>query len=401
MPDGLRGRIVRQLPGVGWRAELLDRRAAQVERLRAQVEGLRGRVGTLEQEARDLRARAAEAEDAARQAREELGVVGSGPGGTLPPSFRRNLLNLRRNVEALRPHDPRADHPLLQIPRKLRNYRLAASHGVPVPDVLGVWRNLDHIDLSAMPEEFVLKSDGGAGGKGVFPLRRVDTETFRIIGGTDEVLTVQDLRQRYRDHPASRGPFFAERFLQQADGVEEIPDDIKIYAMYGEVAHVMFRRMPLHADLRSARYRYLGPDGQDLGEDVSPAQRIDSTIRAPERFPEFVRIGEHLSRAVGLPFIRVDVYDTVDGPVLGELTRAPGGPQQYRSDHDQHLGRLWDVAQYRLDLDVQAGRPLRILHGEHPAPNPYPVDPAARPDRPGPGGREIVTAPCREWCGTE
>lgn len=397
MSQPARERIARRLPGIGWRAELLDRRAEQLARLRSQVGSLEREIASLEKRSQDLRARVQEAETESAQAQELLAMDRPEFGDTAPPSFRRNLLNLRRNVEALRPHDPRADHPLLQIPRKLRNYRLAASHGVAVPKIHGVWNTLDEIDLSGLPEEFVLKSDGGAGGKGVFPLRRLGPETFELIGGSAEPLTVQDLRQRYRDHRASRRPFFAEGFLEQVDGVGEIPDDIKIYAMYGQVAHVMIRRMPQHADLRAARYRYLAADGSDLGDDVAPGQRIDSTIQVPDSFPELIRIGEHLSRAVGLPFIRVDVYDTVNGPVLGELTRAPGGRQRYRSDHDQHLGTAWDLAQYRLDLDVQAGRPLQILHGDHPAENPYPPESSGRR---GPGDREVLTAPCQEWCFT-
>lgn len=384
MVDGLRERLIRQLPGIGWRSELLARRVHQVEQLRTELAESRAEVSRLQTEVHDLR----------EQVRPAVGQQGA---HTIPPSFRRNLVSLRRNVEALRPLDCDANHPLLQIPRKLRNYRLAASHGVPVPQVLGTWSRLDEIDLTEMPEEFVLKSDGGAGGKGVFPLRRVDVETFQVIGDDGPHVTIADLRQRYRDHPSSRGPFFAENFLIQADGTEEIPDDIKVYAMYGVVGHVMLRRMPRHADLRAARYRYLTPDGEDLGGDVSPGQMIDDTISLPESFPELVRIAQHLSRAVALPFIRVDVYDTVDGPVLGELTRAPGGRQSYRRDHDEQLGILWDLAQFRLDLDVQAGRPLRILHGEHPAPDLYP---SRRPGTRGPGGREVFTAPCSAWCFT-
>lgn len=376
MGSGLRRRITARLPGIGWRSELLARRAEQVEQLRGQVGELRDRASRLQGEARALR--------------EAHGTYGS---HTVPPSFRRNLLNLRRNVDALRTLDGSADHPLLQTARKLRNYRLAASHGVAVPQVLAVWATAEEIDLSVMPQEFVLKSDGGAGGHGVFPLRRVDEERFQVVGEDGALLTASDLRQHFREHSASRPPFFAEQFLTQVDGVEEIPDDIKVYAMYGEVGAVMLRRMPRHADLSAARYRYLDADGTDLGADIVRGQRIDSSIRLPDSFDELVRAARHLSSAVALPFIRVDIYDTVNGPVLGELTRSPGGRQELRGDQDRRLGTLWDLAQYRLDLDILAGRPPRHLHGEHPAPDLYP---AQFPG--GPVSAEVVTAPCNAWC---
>lgn len=391
MSGGLRQRITARLPGIGWRSELLATRAEQVERLRGQVGALTEERAALRERVGTLKDRAARLQQDSRELREAHGTYGA---HTVPPSFRRNLLNLRRNVEALRTVDPGSRHPLLQTARKLRNYRLAASHGIAVPDVLAVWSSADQIDLSAMPHEFVLKSDGGAGGHGVFPLRREGPDTFRVLGEDGAVLSGEDLRQHFREHRASRPPYFVEAFLTQVDGVGEIPDDIKIYAMYGEVGTVMLRRMPRHADLAAARYRYLDADGVDLGADVARGQQIDSTIRLPESFAQLVEVARHLSRAVALPFIRVDVYDTVDGPVLGELTRSPGGRQELRSDQDQRLGTLWDLAQFRLDLDVQAGRPLQRLHGEHPAPDLYPDGAWAAL-----GLSEVVTAPCSTWCG--
>ena len=385
MLQSARAQIVRRLPGVGWRSELLARRAEQVERLRGQVQ----RLST---EADELRTRLGESQRQVALAQDQLRAERSERGHTVEHSFRSNLHNLRRNVEALRPHDPSGAHPVLQTSRKLRNYRLATSHGVAAPEVFGVWSTIDELDLSEIPDEFVLKSDGGAGGKGVFPLRRVASDSYQVIGSDAAPMTTQDLRRHYAGSRSSRRPYFAEQFLTQNDGVEEIPDDIKIYAMYGEVAQVMLRRMPKHADLRSARYRYLDADGVDLGEDVAPGQRIDQNIAAPASFEQFVSIAKHLSRAMALPFIRVDVYDTVDGPVLGELTRAPGGRQRYSREHDQKMGEIWDLAQYRLDLDVQAGRPLDVLLGEHPAPNLYPSEMGRL------SSRTITVAPCADWC---
>ena len=388
MTDSLRRKVVRRLPGVGWRTDLREQRALQVDRLRGQLADRDAKIAELRATVRKERA-------ARREAQEQLVADRPEFGESAPPSFRRNLVNLRRDVEALRPFDRQVFHPVLQIPRKLRNYRLAASHGVAVPEVLGVWGALELIDLSGMPERFVLKSDGGAGGHGVFPLRRVDEDRFALVGG-DEVHTRESLIERFRAKTSLFGPWFAEGFLEQREAGEEIPDDIKVYASYGEVTMVLLRRMPVHANLRSARYRYVDQDGVDLGPDISPGQTIDETIPLPQPFEEFVAVARHLSRAVALPFIRVDIYDTVDGPVLGELTRAPGGAQRYRKDHDIAMGRAWDEARWRLDMDVIGGRPLRNLHGLHPAPSYYPQDHRSHSDEA--GGWEVVSADCSQWC---
>jgi glutathione synthase/RimK-type ligase-like ATP-grasp enzyme len=386
---------VKRLPGIGWRQELLSKRADQVDRLRFQADTLSSQLQARERTVAELQEKLRKAQAARKRAQERLAVDRPEVGDTTPPSFRRNLINLRRDVELLRTVDPEVYHPLLQIPRKLRNYRLAASHGVAVPEVLGVWGDLGELDLSGMPERFVLKSELGAGGHGVFPLRRLDCDRFALIGG-DTVHTRESLIEAYRAKTSTSGPWFAEGFLVQREAGEEIPDDIKVYASYGEVTMVLLRRMSLHADLNAARYRYVTGRGADLGADIAPGQKIDPTIPLPQPFEELIKVAEHLSRAVALPFIRVDIYDTVDGPVFGELTRTPGGRQRYRRDHDIVMGHAWDEARWRLDMDVINGRPLRNLHGLHPHRNYYPEDHLSHSADP--KGWEVVSADCSQWC---
>ncbi len=388
MSESLRRRIVRSVPVIGWRTELLAKRARQVVRLRETLEAKDATIAR-------LREQVATEKGARKRAQERLAVDRPEHMDTTPPSFRRNLINLRRDVEALRRYDPEVYHPLLQIPRKLRNYRLAASHGVAVPEVLGVWAKVEDLDLSGMPDRFVLKSELGAGGHGVFPLRRLDEDAFALVGGQEE-FTTQQLIDRYRAKTSTSGPYFAEAFLQQRVVTEEIPDDVKIYACYGKVVLVLLRQMPVHANLDTARYRYTDDQGVDLGTDLVHGARIDPSIPLPEPFEAFVAVAQHLSRAVALPFIRVDVYDTVDGPVLGELTRTPGGPQRYRRDQDIAMGRAWDEAKWRLDMDVINGRPLRNLHGLHPTRNYYPDSHISH--RADPRGWEVVSADCATWC---
>lgn len=361
--------------------ELLAARDDKIARLRRQSARLRRET------AREVAARKRAQRALATDRPEHLDAA--------PPSFRRNLIELRRTVETLRPLDPERLHPVLQIARKLRNYRLAASHGVAVPQILGVWVRESDLDLTGLPDTFVLKSDVGAGGNGVFPLQRVGADRYAVIGGQEE-LTTADLIERYRSRRSAGAPFFAEAFLQQRVPTESIPDDVKIYAAYGEVLMVMVRRMPVHANLDHASYLYTDANGVDLGEDLVSGQHIDPSIPLPEPLEDFVAVARHLSRALAVPFVRVDVYDTVDGPVLGELTRAPGGAQRFRRDHDLAMGEAWDRARWRLDLDVIDGRPLRNLHGRHDARNYYP--PGHLSHEPGPGGWEVVTADCSQWC---
>ncbi|MGO0575404.1 ATP-grasp fold amidoligase family protein [Ornithinimicrobium panacihumi] len=365
---GLRSRVIAAIPPLAWRDRRLAQRAEQVAELRE-------RVAALEAELASYR--------------------GERDGHDLPPSFRRELMAARGSAKALW-HTPGArQHPLLQVPYKLRNYRLAASHGVPVPRVLGVWAKTSDIDLDGLPERFVLKSDRGAGSHGVLPLTRVGHDRYRVAGKAGE-LDAAALRAHLDATDQARGPFFAEELLEQVGQAPgTLPDDVKAYAFYGRIGHVLLRRAGQHGNLATVASRYVDEQGQDLGHDVIPAG-TDPGIPLPVSFTEMMDVARHLSRAVALPFIRVDLYDTPDGPVLGELTRTPGGKQLYRADHDRALGEFWADARRRLDVDIQAGRPPFTLHGMHDAPSLYPPGHPSHGE--GSGHWAVHREPCGRWC---
>lgn len=186
-----------------------------------------------------------------------------------------------------------------------------------------------------------------------------------------------------------------ELLRQEALRGDALLDDVKVYAFYGHVGHILLRRPTEHGQIATMGYRYLDENGSDLGRDVAPVQRINPDIPLPANFERVIAIAGHLSSAVPLPFIRVDVYDTVDGPVLGELTRTPGGRQVYRQDYDTMLGSLWDEARIRVEVDIQSGRPPFTLHGSHDVPTLYPDD---HPSSTGARGWTVHAAPCEQWC---
>lgn len=370
-----RQRLVRRIPPIAWRDVELARRRDRIKELTAHTEELDGQIAQLRTE---LDRRALEEDSLAR------------------PSFRRLLLSLRRTSVDLRAIDREQRHPLRQLPFKLRNYRFAASHGFAVPEVYRTWSDPGSIDLEGLPDSFVVKSDGGAGSHGVLPLRRTGEDVYETFDG-ERTLTGEQVRQHFAERTAASrisGPFFAEEALRQLGG-GPIPDDIKLYVTYGEVHQVLVRRVAVHGDLRSTSRRYLAADGSDLGDAVR-GETVDPSLPVPAGLAEMVGVARHLSLAVGLPFVRVDVYDTDRGIVLGEVTRAPGGRQQVRHDHDELMGRAWEAAAYRLDLDLLAGRPPGLLHGDRPAPNLYPEGHVSRSADP--GAWEPLVVKCGTWC---
>lgn len=363
-------RIRALIPPIAWRDDLLARRESQVRELTARVRDLESELAAYRGEKSDHR---------------------------LEPSFRRHVLSTRGTAKTIWRTPGASQHPLIQVPYKLRTYRLAASHGITVPEVLAVWSEPAQIDLTDLPERFVVKSDRGAGSHGVLPLRRTGSDRYAVLGSAESrELDEAGVRAHFAGSTSTGGPYFAEGLIEQLGAAPgALPDDVKVYAFQGEVGHVLLRRAAVHGNPDTVSSRYLRPDGSDLGADIIPG-RLDPAIPVPEAFAEMVEIARHLSRAVALPFVRVDLYDTPTGPVLGELTRTPGGRQLYRPDHDRLLGELWDLARLRLDVAIQAGRPPFTLHGPVEPPHLYPPGHASR--RADATHWTVHTAACEDWC---
>ncbi|HEY9468215.1 MAG TPA: ATP-grasp fold amidoligase family protein [Propionibacteriaceae bacterium] len=289
------------------------------------------------------------------------------------PSFHRELQSLKNYGIAMAQADPESTHPMRQLSYKLAIYEFAASHGVASPQVFATWRSLADIDLDGLPEQFVLKSDGGAASHGVLPLRRLSPGRFVTVDGAQQFTSseVVDHFARAAHEKKVWGIYFAEQFLEQPSG-GFIPDDVKIYVAYGRVLQVLLRRVAEHGRDSSVTYKYVTAQGDDLGP-ITTTRIIDPTIPVPESLPRMVETAKHLSMAVGLPFCRVDLYDTTRGVVLGEITRTPGGAQTYVLGHDRWMGEQWLLARGELELDILNGRPFAMLYGEVPAPGPNPT----------------------------
>ena len=275
-------------------------------------------------------------------------------------SWHTRILEQQRVQEVVARDDRAHTHARHNLFLKLHNYEVARSHGVSTPQVLGVWPTLADIDWDSLPEQFVLKSNGGSTGRGVLPLRRTGTG-FELLDGTAQY-TAEGIVAHYAAARGARAPFFAETLLPGSR--EQLPDDVKIYAFYGEVALVLLRRMPVHADTSVARVRMVGPDGTDLGA-VQRGRTYDTSLEVPDHLPLMTEIASALSLAVPVPVVRVDLYASGEGVVLGELTPLPGDSQTFTRQWDEDLGTRYDRAEARLQLDLSEGRPFAVLRGDH------------------------------------
>ena len=316
-----KARIAQRIPSLRLRDELLAERTSQLGVVRAQARELRSLV----REMRPKAERTERAERAFSQARADVARARNAE--RITPSYRQQYFDLSRQARRATAMDPEGRHPYRQLKLKLRNYRFAQSHGIGTPEILAVWPTVEDIELSDLPETFVLKSDFGSHNRGVLLLRRLSGDSFQSLDGFN-LFTGAQIRHHFAAQLPFRrvgGPFFAEELLAAPEG-GLLPVDVKISALYRDIAHVLLRRVTHPEGMDGpavAAYKFVDPNGEDLGR-IRQTNRLDAGIPPPANLPEMLAEARHLSRALGVPGCRVDLYNTTRGIVLGELTLTPG-----------------------------------------------------------------------------
>lgn len=377
------------------RAEAEAAHTAETKGLRSAIEGLQSKYEVLQSELEGLQSK-----HEVLQSEYEAAVAEHQRFSR--PSFTTKLVNYRDSFEITEAHDWHAFGPLAQVSYKLRSYALAESLGIATPEIYRVWHALEDIDFSDFTvERFVLKADGGHSGMAVVPLTRTSTGWQTLTGKEQLHMGRPTVRMLGRLENGG-GPYFAEEFLESTSDAT-IPEDVKVYTAYGQVLQVLVMRTEgvQVMNRKSFARKYFGPDGEDLGQ-ILPGASYGPDIALPAGWNDLLEAAQTLSIATGIPFVRVDLYATPRGPVLGELTPGPGGKQTYSLDHDAQLGAAWNDAEVRLQRDLARGRPLGTLFGpehyiwrypesdleSHPSSWPRPVAEARRwftPPRPRPG----------------
>lgn len=372
-----RSGVASRFPATAWRDAKLRAQSAEIKSLNEQLQEAKQELAELIEDHNKLGVLFDETADLA--------------GRTGAPSFRVMMSYYRTYIHHARAEALYTAEPALQLPRKLRNSALAASHGIKAPEVYKTWQSVDEIDLENLPDRFVLKADGGAGGHAVFPLVRT-SGGFRRVDDSSKLSAVE-LRELFAKlQLKGRPPFFAEELLQGEDP-NSVADDVKVYIFYGVPAYVLLMRPLSTASRTGAGNRFLDIHGEDIGH-VLGEVAYDHTIPVPRHFPEIIEAARHLSMATGTSFCRVDFYDTVDGPRLGEITRAPGTSHHYVYDHDSGMGNEWIRAHARLLQDLSNGRPRGTLWGSYP----YTWHYGEAQGKGSPSAWPRTHVDCREWC---
>lgn len=231
--------------------------------------------------------------------------------------------------------------------------------GVKTPELL-FEGNVGMLSEFEFPELFVVKPRFASTSIGVHLVRNVSGVFEDAVSG--ETLDFNRILDRYAEMSSERygdpmrGTFFVEELLTGYRG-EVPPPDIRAYMFQGVCG---FYLVEDHYGGK-ARASYFNGDFSPMEDvedrfSVAPnAGHLECVVdrEPPVRADEVAAVAKRLSVAVPSAFCRVDMYDTPNGVMLGELTFYPGtfyyGNRKLMSKSEAvRLGALWDQADRRL-----------------------------------------------------
>ena len=284
------------------------------------------------------------------------------------------MVRVRRRMRELGCKDP-----AFAIDGKDDAHGWARQMSLPVPELL--WRGVDatRVPWTDLPERFVLKPCRAASSRGVYLLER-DGDGYRELRTGDRLEPAEIERQlgELRDQGVVSPAVIAEALVDDPRAPGLPPIDYKVATFHGQVGMIEARAHRRDGVGRpTSTWRVFDEHWNDLGNAFNdPAP--DASIPPPLHREELLDLARTVSLAIPRPFLRVDLYDSADGPVFGEVTPEPGGEPLPRRDVDRLLGRHWEDAEARLRVHAAQAGWLTPVHVPLPMPSDGTVTDPAR-----------------------
>lgn len=216
--------------------------------------------------------------------------------------------------------------------------------GLYVPKTIKSYKNANDIDLSELPEKFVIKCNHRSGGVFVCTDKsKFDIDGIRKV--LNKMLKENFAKVTYEYHYKYIEPrIMVEEYI--SDGTGKMPYDYKFYVFNGKADRLLLcsdRANGLRQDDFDTDWNYL--------DDTLPELRSSIVPEKPSNLSDLVRISEELCMKdgiVNIPFARVDLYSSNDKVYFGEYTFSPArGLEDVYYDRVQlELGNKLDLSAY-------------------------------------------------------
>ena len=245
----------------------------------------------------------------------------------------------------------------IQLAEKIREC------GFRTPKILRIFDDPCELDFTDLPDAFVLKPSCLWGSRGVMLLHRcAEKNKFLDLMGNrrltlDLIRTEQSrLQKLWYQHRKRPFQLIVEEIITGENGSGKIPFDYKLFTFDGEVRFIV----QVDRNVRPRAMAWFLNEFEifdyttELEVDWTLITRAESII--PGCHKEIVAAAKMISRSLCTPFVSVDFYATLEGPVIGELEffaePKHGKTFKFKQHFDEELGMAWKQADDRLGRKI-------------------------------------------------
>ena len=249
-----------------------------------------------------------------------------------------NPQTFNEKLQWLKLYDRNPEYTIMVDKYKVRDYikeKIGEEYLIPL---IGVWDNPDDIDFDALPDKFVLKCNHNSGlgmcickDKSKLNIENVKSELKKGLA--------QDYYLTGREWPYKNVPrkIIAEKYMTDTSDSSDFTD-YKFFCFNGYVDCVMVCLERSSGDTkfyffdRNWNLKRLNTRGKNAPDGF--------TISKPSQMDKMFEIAAKLSK--GLPFVRIDLYQSNDHIYFGEITFFPdsGYDANLLPETDKYFGNL-------------------------------------------------------------
>lgn len=213
---------------------------------------------------------------------------------------------------------------------KVHQYIKSKGLGHILLEHYAVWNSVDEIDVSDLPNKFVLKPNNGSGGH----VYCRDKSRFDLVEAKRYLHENLERAEDYFFEPhylIIEPKIFAEEFLDLGEG--RVLTDYKFHCTYGEIIDVFLAG---ENNNHERKYATVDLNWHELPY-TKETYKLDPLPKQPQCLDEMVEYAKILSKE--FPFVRVDFYEFEGKVYFSELTFSPWGGFMY-SYTDEALDKI-------------------------------------------------------------
>ncbi len=200
----------------------------------------------------------------------------------------------------------------------VREYVESKGLGEMLVKLYGVYQTVDDIDVSALPERFVLKTTNGGGGLNVYICKdksTFDKEKVKNLIGSLREYKRRDAGREWA-YVSVKPKIIVEEYLENPENPDAGINDYKFLCFDGKPEYVIVdanRYVNHKRNFYNIDWTYI-----DVSSDH---ENFGDSMTRPVGYEDMVAAATKLSE--GFPFVRVDLYSVKGKAYFGELTFYP------------------------------------------------------------------------------